>query len=105
MILKYHNKQIELKNCTDFYSRFKGFMGCNNIDKALLFEKCNSIHTFFMKQKIDVILCDKNNKIIFYYKDLKKNKIILPKKNIYKVFETPTNYFNIKLGEYMEVIK
>ena len=33
------------------------------------------------------------------------NKIILPKKNVCKVFETPANYFNIELGDYMEGIK
>lgn len=80
-----------------------GFMGKKNIDNSLMFNKCNSIHTFFMKENIDVIMCDNNNKILFYYKDLKKNKIILPKKNVKKVFETPSLYFNIKLGEYLEV--
>lgn len=80
-----------------------GFMGKKNIDIALLFNKCNSIHTFFMKENIDVIMCDNNNKILFYYKDLQKNKIILPKKNVKKVFETPRLYFNIKIGEYLEV--
>lgn len=105
MILKYHNKEIKLINCKSFYSRLKGFMGDKNINKALLFEHCNSIHTFFMKQNIDVILCNKENKILYYYKNLSKNKIILPKKNVYKVFETPANYFDIELGEYMEVNK
>ena len=80
-----------------------GFMGKKNIDIALMFNKCNSIHTFFMTENIDVIMCDNNNKILFYYKDLRKNKIILPKRNVKKVFETPRLYFNIKLGEYLEV--
>ena len=80
-----------------------GFMGKKNIDNSLMFNKCNSIHTFFMKENIDVIMCDNNNKILFNYKDLKKNKIILPKKNVKKVFETPRLYFNIKLGDYLEV--
>ena len=80
-----------------------GFMGKKNIDNSLMFNKCNSIHTFFMKENIDVIMCDNNNKILFYYKDLKKNRIILPKKNVKKVFETPRLYFNIKLGDYLEV--
>ena len=80
-----------------------GFMGKKNIDNSLMFNKCNSIHTFFMKENIDVIMCDNNNKILFYYKDLQKNKIILPKKNVKKVFETPRLYFNIKLGDYLEV--
>ena len=80
-----------------------GFMGKKNIDNSLLFNNCNSIHTFVMQENIDVIMCDNNNKILFYYKDLKKNKIILPKKNVKKVFETPRLYFNIKLGDYLEV--
>ena len=74
-----------------------------DFDYGIIFPKTNSIHTFFMKENIDVIMCDNNNKILFYYKDLKKNKIILPKKNVKKVFETPRLYFNIKLGDYLEV--
>lgn len=70
-----------------------------NICHALLFNHCNSIHTFFMKEKIDVIMCDKNDIIIYYFKDLVKNKIILPKKNVYKTIELPINYFSFKVGD------
>ena len=72
-----------------------------NINRALLFDKCNSIHTFFMKENIDVIMCDEDNNILYYYRNLGKNKIILPKKNIRKVFETPSNYFDIEIGKKM----
>ncbi len=94
-------KDIELINCKSFSSRLKGFMFKKNIKNALLFDKCNSIHTFFMKENIDVILCDKNNNILYFYKNLGKNRIILPKKNVTKVFETPSNYFDIKIGNKM----
>ena len=94
-------KDIELINCKSFISRFKGFMFKKNINNALLFDKCNSIHTFFMKERIDVILCDKNNTVLYFYKDLDKNKIIWPKKNVQKVFETPSNYFDIEVGKKM----
>ncbi len=103
MKLIYNNKEITLYECKTFYRRLKGFMFTKNIDKALLFNKCNSIHTFFMKNNIDVIMCDKNNKILLYYKNLPKNKIILPKKGITKVYETPSNYFNIKINERMTI--
>ena len=73
------------------------------IDYSLLFDKCNSIHTFFMKENIDVIMCDKEDNILYYYNDLKKNKIILPKKNVYKVYETPSNYFDIKINTKLKV--
>lgn len=94
-------KDIELKNCKSFFSRFKGFMFKKNINKALLFNRCNSIHTFFMKSNIDVIMCNDNNEILYLYKNLKKNKIILPKKNVKKVFETPSYYFDIEIGKKM----
>lgn len=104
MELIYHKKSIKLKECKTFFERLKGFMFTKNINIALLFNHCNSIHTFFMYKNIDVIMCDKNNNIKYYYNNLKKNKIILPKKNVYKVYETPTNYFdNIKVNEKMEV--
>ena len=75
MKLCYTNKEISLITCTSFYSRLKVFMFCRNIDKALMFDKCNSIHTFFMYSNIDVIMCNKDNKILYYYNDLKRNKI------------------------------
>lgn len=98
MELKYKNKKIKLIKCNTFFTRLKGFMFEKNIDHALLFERCNSIHTFFMKENIDVIMCDKNNTILYYYKAFPKRKIILPKKKITKVIETPSNYFNIEIG-------
>ena len=70
-----------------------------NINYALLFNHCNSIHTFFMREKIDVIMCDKNNTILYYFKNLDKNKIILPKKNVFRTIETPINYFNFKIND------
>jgi len=105
MKLVYQEKEISLTECKTFYSRLKGFMFTKNINKALLFNKCNSIHTFFMKTNIDVILCDKNNKILYYYKDLSPNHIILPKKNVTKVLELPVDYFDIKINERMEIKK
>ena len=47
-----------------------------NINYALLFEHCNSIHTFFMKENIDIIGLDENNEVIYKYENLPKNKII-----------------------------
>lgn len=101
MKLVYKNKDIDLYECKNFFSRLKGFMFTKNIDKALLFDRCNSIHTFFMKENIDVIMCDKDNRVLFFYRDLSRNKIILPKKGVTKVFETPSNYFDIKINERM----
>ena len=105
MILKYNNKEIVLYKCNSFFSRLKGFMFKKNIDCALLFDRCNSIHTFFMYKNIDVILCSKDNTILYYYCNLERNRIVLPKKGVCKVYEMPSNYFNVKVGDVMEVIE
>ena len=97
MKLIYDNKDIELYECKSFFSRLRGFMFKKNISNALLFDRCNSIHTFFMKENIDVIMCNKDNDILFFYRDLSKNKIIWPKKGVTKVFETPSGYFDIDM--------
>lgn len=85
--------QIEIKEASTFFQKLKGFMGQKNINNGLRF-KTNGIHTFFMKEKIDVILTDKKNTIKYLFKSLSKNKIILPKKNIYYTYELPKNTIN-----------
>jgi len=105
MKLLYDNKEIEIYECKSFFSRLKGFMFKKKIDHALLFNNCNSIHTFFMKANIDVIMCDKNNVILYYFNNLGRKKIIWPKKKAHKVIELPVNYFNIKIGKKIELKK
>lgn len=104
MKLLYGNKEIELKECKSFYDRLMGFMFKKNICYALLFDRCDSIHTFFMKENIDVIMCDSDNNILFFYKDLPKNKVIWPKKGVYRVFETPSGYFDVKIDNGKKMI-
>lgn len=103
MKLRYQNKSIELVECKSFFMRFKGFMLCRDINRALLFKKCNSIHTFFMISNIDVILCNENNVVLYYYKDVGSNRIIWPKKGVTRVYELPVNYFDIEINEKLEV--
>ena len=43
--------------------------------EGLLFYKCNSIHTFWMRFAIDVIFLDKNNKILALFTGLKPFRI------------------------------
>ena len=104
MKLRHLDKEIDLFECKNFFSRFKGFMLCKKIDKALLFDKCNSIHTMFMISNIDVIMCNSDNIVLYYYKDVAPNRVILPKKGVTKVYESPVNYFDIKINDKLEVI-
>ena len=44
-----------------------------------------------MFQNIDVIMTDKTNKILYTYENIKPNRIILPKKNVYYTYEFSHN--------------
>ncbi len=74
-----------------------------NINRALLFDKCNSIHTFFMREPIDVIFCNEDNVILYYYENLGPNHVILPRKGATRVYEVPAHYFDIQLLDQLEV--
>jgi len=103
MKLIYRGKEISLIECKSFFERFRGFMMQKNIDHCLLFDRCNSIHTFFMREAIDVIYCNSENVILYYYQNVKPNHIILPKRGVSKVYELPVGFFDIHLGDTLEV--
>ena len=95
--------KFEIKVCNNLFNRFIGLMFKKNIDYGLCFPRCNSIHTFFMKIPIDVIMTDKDYNILYVFNNLTPNKIILPKKNVYYTFELPTNKFTLNPKEKLKV--
>ena len=105
MYLFVNKKKIEIFDCLSFSSRLMGFMFQKDKIKAgKRFPKCNSIHTFFMKQEIDVIMTDKNNKIVKIFKNLKPNRIIFPQKNVYYTYELLVGVSNFyKVNDILEI--
>lgn len=93
MKLCINDKKIELKEANTFFKELRGLMFKKHINYALKF-RCNGIHTFFMESNIDVILTDKHNNVLYTYKDLKRRRIILPKKDVYYTYELPPNTIN-----------
>ena len=49
-----------------FFSRFMGLMGRATLpeDEAILFPRCNSVHTFFMRFPIDVVFVAKDGLVV-----------------------------------------
>ena len=94
---------MKIREANTFIKKLKGLMFIKKFDYILKF-KTNGIHTFFMKTNIDVILTDKKGKILYIYKNLKPNKIILPKRKVKYTYEMPVNYIkNIKIGDYLNL--
>lgn len=97
--------KIIIEECNTFGKRFKGFMfEKKKIITGKRFPRCNSIHTFFMFQNIDIIMTNQNNQIIKMYPNLKKERIILPKKHVYYTYELPLDTCNhYQIGEYLKI--
>ena len=93
MYLKTNNKTYEIIIANTFYKRLTGLIGHKNINFGMLFPKCNSIHTYFMKENIDIIGLDTNNEVIYKYENLDKNRVIKINNDIKKtsILELPAN--------------
>lgn len=103
MNLTINDKNIKIIKANTFKRRLLGLMFKKDIKDGLLFTNCNSIHTFFMKNSIDVIMLDKNNKILYLYPNLSKNKILI-KKEVQHILELPKNSIsNLKINDFIEI--
>lgn len=91
--LKINTTFLDIYVAKNFYDRLMGLMGKTNISYGVLFPQCNSIHTFFMKEAIDVIGLNEKNEIIFIKRNVTKNKIIKINTEIKKtsILEIPQN--------------
>ena len=101
MYLKTNKNKYDIIIATNFSKRLMGLMGKTNIDYGMLFPKCNSIHTYFMKENIYIIGLDENNEVIYKYENLDKNRIIKINYDIKKtsILELPANSSKkIKMG-------
>ncbi len=101
MYLKTNKQKYNIIIANSFSKRLKGLMGKKNINYGMLFPKCNSIHTYFMKVNIDIVGLDENNEVIYKYENLDKNRIIKIKYDSKKtsILEMPANSTKkIKIG-------
>lgn len=65
--------------------------------------KCNSIHTFFMRQPIDICITDKNNKILYLQENFKPNKILFIRDGYY-TYELPIDTVkHLKIDETLKL--
>ena len=60
-----------------FKDKLIGLMGKTNINYGMFFPNVNSIHTFFMKETIDVIGLNKDMIIMEIHPNIKPNHILL----------------------------
>ena len=66
-----------------FNKKLKGLMGQKNINYGMFFPNVNGIHTFFMKEPIDVIGLNKDMTIMEIYPIVTPNKMLILNKSIH----------------------
>ncbi len=90
------NLNIPIIKAESFKSRLLGLIGKTNLNYGMFFSRCNGIHTFFMKEEIDIIGLNELNIIIFLEKNVQPNKIIKINRHIKKtsILELPHNTSN-----------
>lgn len=72
-----------------FFARLMGLMGKRSLskDEAILFPKCNSIHTFFMIIPIDVIFVAPSGEVVDVLEALSPWRLLLPRKKALHTIE------------------
>lgn len=93
MILNLTKKRVLAKNFEkkEGFGKIKGMLG-RKTPKTLYFKTRFGIHTFFLKFSIDLVVLDKNKKIVFLKRNIKPNKIVVWNPRFNKVIELPAGF-------------
>ena len=98
-------KIIKVENvdyANTFFSRLIGYMfqSLPSGSEVKIFENCNSVHTFNMKFKIDVLFLDSKNVVMKRCLSVPKRRVLRSVKGACKVVEAPEGlFFSVKEGE------
>ena len=103
MYLLLDKKKYKVNIMNTFFKRLKGLMFKKEpIQEIYLFPRCSSIHTYFMKQNIDVCILDKNYRVVYIQEAMKKNRILIKKG--YYTLEMPLGLSKkIKIGDKIKI--
>lgn len=93
--IKYKSHTIkDVLLAESFIARLTGYMFRKKPHhKAIMFNPCNSIHTFFMRFDIDVLFLNSNMEIVKKAEALKPGKAVMPVKDAKYVIESEAGAF------------
>ena len=92
--LKKQNRTLipEARVAKTFFERFLGLMGRKSLTlkDVTIFPYCSSIHTFFMRDKIDVVFVSKNGVVLKIFYSLQPWKLLWSQKGATHCIELPS---------------
>ncbi len=99
MYLQLNKKKIKIKTLSTFMERFKGLkFVLEPIDYGVFFPHKKFVTTNFLCQRIDIVLTDKKNKILYLYEDFPSERYIYPKRKVRNVYFLP-----LHTAKYLEI--
>jgi uncharacterized membrane protein (UPF0127 family) len=113
LVNRSHNNQVltsQLEVARRFSERLKGLLGRQSSefcgDAVLWIERCNSIHTWFMKFSIDAVFVDQNLKIKKVYENLgpwKMSGIVWGATSVFEMPAGAARSQDLKVGDQLYV--
>ena len=82
------------------WSRFKGLQlrRCLPPGSGLLLVPCPSVHTFFMRFPIDVLLLGRGGVVLAFRREVRPWRVVLPVAGAYATLELPGGSADVEVG-------
>ena len=106
MYIKIKNKKVKLVEANTFWERFKGLkFVLGPLEYGVRFPKKKSSNTNFLFERIDVILTDKEEKILYLIENLGTEKKVRRKKDVYNTYFVPRGTVkDLKVGDILDLV-
>ena len=106
MYIKVKTKKIKLVEANTFWERLKGLkFVLGPLDNGVRFPKKRSSNTNFLFEKIDVILTDKEDTILYLFENVGTEKKIRRRKGVYNTYFVPKHSSKgLVVGEKLDLV-
>ncbi len=89
MKLIINKKKLNIVEKNNFFEKLKGIKFILEPIKDAYRFKSHYANTYFLFQRVDIIMTDENNKVLYIYPNCKTEKLIFPKFNVKYVYFLP----------------
>lgn len=106
MYIKIKNRKVKLVEANTFWERLKGLkFVLGPLEYGVRFPNKKSSNTNFLFEKIDVILTDNDEKILYLIENLGTEKKVRRKKDVYNTYFVPRGTVkDLKVGDTLNLI-
>lgn len=106
MNIKVNKKKWNVVEITNFFDKFKGIKFILNPIQDVYRFQSHYANTYFLFQRVDIVMTDAKNKILYLYPNCKTEKFIFPKRKVRYVHFFPVNSCqSLEIGQSLNVIE